>query len=293
MEQKKQEVIKGVKFLYWIAHLTFPFRSLITRLTNWIYAKRNKRLILIFGISRSGTTMLGQFLSFSRDSLFIHEPVKQIFQYDHNRKQVSKPLWDYVAEIPDSKKMHYLVCTALWYCLRLSTNTKVVCMKIVLANIFLKDVSNVLNFANILYISRHPCGRTESEIRRRTIFETGEDGYSLKQLASMAAHWAERIEGIQKLFTHHPEWIWVIFEVITKNPVDEFRKLYDKLGLFWSDEIRTKIEELTTGGDGAFFETRRDSRAQAYKWKHVLTVSQVEAIRKGCKLYPTNLYEGF
>jgi len=289
----KQPEIKGADYLYWFAEITFPFRSLVTRFTSWLFRKRDKRLIFVFGINRSGTSMLGEFLSFAGNSMFIHEPVKQIFQYDHKRKKTDQPLWEYVAGLPDSKKVYYLTCTALWYGFKSSGKTKIICMKIVLANVFLKSISIDLPFAEILYISRHPCGRTESMIRQRSIIENEKEPYSLAQLENIARHWAERIEEIQRLFTRHPEWVWIIFEELTQNPTEEFRKLYKKLGLHWSDDIHRKIEELTSSVDGSFFETRRDSKAQANKWKNILTAGQVEAIRKGSKRHPTNLYEGF
>lgn len=51
------------KNFYLFVRFTYPFRRLMAALTRGLIGLRKKKILLIFGLSRSGTTMLGKFLT--------------------------------------------------------------------------------------------------------------------------------------------------------------------------------------------------------------------------------------
>ena len=81
--------------------------------------------------------------------------------------------------------------------------------------------------------------------------------------------------------------------MLVKEPLGEFRQLYESLGLIWDENIQNEIQQKTTGVDGGFYDIQRDSRKQADKWRAALTEEQIDAIRKGCMPFETNLYDSF
>jgi hypothetical protein len=44
----------------------------------------------------------------------------------------------------------------------------------------------------------------------------------------------------------HPEWIAVKHEELSQQPVVTFRRLYDRLGLPWSDRVERRIRRRTS-----------------------------------------------
>lgn len=83
----------------------------------------------------------------------------------------------------------------------------------------------------------------------------------------------------------HPNWIVVRHETLSQEPVAELRRLYERLGLRWSDEAEAGISDAT-GADrgleikeGVAHQMKRDSRANIKRWKLVLDTDEVSRIR--------------
>jgi len=83
-----------------LARLTYPARRAIAGMARRTVARKKLRLIFVFGMSRSGTTVLGKFLALdSNTALYIHEPVKPILQYQFSEKHPNsapQAFWDFV-----------------------------------------------------------------------------------------------------------------------------------------------------------------------------------------------------
>jgi hypothetical protein len=273
---------------------TFKYRFLIALYTRLVLMLRRKTMILVFGMSRTGTSMLAEFLALGSSSIYIHEPdselMKKYYTKDHPFRQML--FWNFVnSDAQKEFKVHLLNCILLRSALKSSLSTRVICIKpIALLNV----MPEILQQKNIkvLYISRHPAGRSES-ILRQLKHDVGIESITLDKVEELGRDWGKANRQVQEWFSRHPLWRWVVFEDLANDPLAEFKKLYAELGLVWDEQIEQKIWQKTTGEDGDFYETKRDARKQADKWRKTLTEEQVEAIRKGSLPFETNLYEGF
>lgn len=84
----------------------------------------------------------------------------------------------------------------------------------------------------------------------------------------------------------HPEWILCRHEDMSLAPILEFRDLYKRLGLVWSDSVEHFVQQ-STGTDnptdpamGVAHQMRRNSAANATRWKGILDSQQIARIRK-------------
>ncbi len=67
-----------------LAVLTFPVRNRFSASVRRILAKRNIRLLLVFGLSRSGTTFLAEALTLeNEEAVKLHEPVKKLLRLSY------------------------------------------------------------------------------------------------------------------------------------------------------------------------------------------------------------------
>ena len=284
---------------YTFVKVTYPIRGLVRLVTRMILARKNKRVILVFGLSRSGTTMLGQFLALGSSSVYIHEPEEEVLLQKYRLER--SETFDHAGFSKftlepgmQAFKIHCLVCTVLQEAYYAEPTIETICIKPIYLTEIMEKVSRALNTAKILYISRHPCGRTESILRQRQLDEKVDIASLPESYIELLGHsWSKEIHWAQMAFRRHPEWYWVLFETLTKNPLAEFKRLYECLELLWDERVESRLVELTTGEDGGFYEIKRNSVAQAEKWRSALTEAQVEAIRRGCTNYKTNLYESF
>lgn len=90
-----------------------------------------------------------------------------------------------------------------------------------------------------------------------------------------AAHWRAVNKVLLEQYDRHQEdWILVRHEDICRQPVSEFKKIYDDLGLSWGRSVTKRIQKLTRGqsaepnpsraqdlkrDSAEIFKTRRDS----------------------------------
>ena len=280
------------KSTYKFIATTYPIRSIIALLTRIIVLLRNKKVILVFGMSRSGTTMLGNFLALNNSSIYIHEPVVELMKYRYKHTS-GKSFWKYIfSEQQREFKIHGLVCVTLLAVLNSPREIETICVKPICMIDVLNETYNTLKNVKLLYICRHPAGRTES-IVRQIKHDQNIENVSLKELEREGETWGRINSNVQKLFHGHSDWRWVFFEKLANDPVAEFKQLYEQLGLVWNDSVLNEILQKTTGEDGGFYDIQRDSRKQSDKWRKSMTSEQIEAVRKGTIPFKTNLYESF
>lgn len=84
----------------------------------------------------------------------------------------------------------------------------------------------------------------------------------------------------------YPEWIFLKHETLADNPVVEFRKLYQQLGLRFSRKIEERIQSVTSGknqleapeGADAMY-IQIDSRKSLENWRKRLTIDEIYYIQ--------------
>lgn len=94
-----------------------------------------------------------------------------------------------------------------------------------------------------------------------------------------------------------PDWHIVRHEDLAADPVGEFRALYDRYGLSWSDRVAQSIatdsaaDNPTEVAGGAQHGLQRDSRRVATVWRQRLNDDQVETIRRVAGDVAEQLYD--
>jgi hypothetical protein len=94
----------------------------------------------------------------------------------------------------------------------------------------------------------------------------------------------------------HPEWTIVRYEDLAGAPVPLFRRLYDDLGLTWSDAAERTIVSHSSGGRHdaeveSKHEIRRDSAAAARAWRDRLAPEEIDRIRRGTERVWRRFYD--
>jgi hypothetical protein len=76
----------------------------------------------------------------------------------------------------------------------------------------------------------------------------------------------------------HSEWHYLRHEDISLNPVGEFRKLFGKLGLVYSDTVQKEVIAHTSSEMPDTF--KRDSRANISTWRQRLTDTEIRRVKE-------------
>ena len=98
----------------------------------------------------------------------------------------------------------------------------------------------------------------------------------------------EKIHGFK---LSHSNWLFMKHEDLSLNPVEEFERIFNYLGLPYTEEIITEIEKLTSKNPSPaivnkssdIFEVKRNSKENIWYWKERLTVDEIERIYNGTK----------
>lgn len=90
----------------------------------------------------------------------------------------------------------------------------------------------------------------------------------------------------------HKDWIFIRHEDISREPIHEFKNLYENLGIEFSENIKECINKYSSSENpgeipktkpffsiGRSFEFKRDSKLNIKSWKNRLTSSEMERIR--------------
>lgn len=104
------------------------------------------------------------------------------------------------------------------------------------------------------------------------------------QVLHLALLWKAVYGVVDELRTRRPEWCFLRHEDASRRPLEEFRRLYDRLGLEMTPEAEAGIREHTTRpGDYAppeFDDIRRHSAAHVRDWERLLDPADVARIRR-------------
>jgi hypothetical protein len=96
-------------------------------------------------------------------------------------------------------------------------------------------------------------------------------------------------EKAYELSQKYPDWIFIKHEDISTNPQEEFRTLFDKLGLDYSQKVEAKVNELTNAknkaesGKERIHSLHRKSKDVTELWKKRLTKEEIAYVTKSCK----------
>lgn len=278
-----------------LAVLTFPVRDRFSASVRRILALRNIRLLLVFGLSRSGTTFLAEALTLeNEEATKLHEPVKKLLRLSYQgaggRLADDDAFWSWVFESERAPwKVHLLVCTIAVEALH--SSNRLLCIKPISMSDCIAEAAAAAG-GSVVFISRHPCGRSDSLMRQRGL-DPNAPRPDARAFEEMGREWGGAHADFKRVFADHPDWVWLKFEDLCADPISVLKAVYDRLGLTWSTRVASELAQMTTTESSQFYGTLRNSRAQIDKWKRSLTDEEVEAIRSGARGYATGLYDGF
>lgn len=278
-----------------LALLSFPVRGLFAARLRRLLSSRKIRVLLVFGLSRSGTTFLAEALTLqNEDAIKLHEPVKKLLRRSYrgpaDRAVDGAAFWRWVFEAERVPwKLHLLVCTIAVEALRASDC--ILCVKPISMSDCVAEAAAATG-ASVAYISRHPCGRSDSLMRQR-LLDPQAPRPDVEAFEQMGREWGAAHADFTREIATHPDWVWLKFEDICVEPVAKLKQAYARLGLDWSEAVAMELTRMTSTESSEFYGTLRNSRAQIDKWKKTLSEADVEAIRRGARPFDTDLYEGF
>jgi hypothetical protein len=102
---------------------------------------------------------------------------------------------------------------------------------------------------------------------------------------------------ISKFKDKNPDWIYLKHEDLSKDPLLEFKSLFEKLGLDFSNKIESYILEYCTSKksneapDGVLHYLKRDSRSNILNWKKRLSNDEICRIRRNVEDISHLFYE--
>ena len=78
---------------------------------------------------------------------------------------------------------------------------------------------------------------------------------------------------------------YVTHEQVSNNPVPEFSRIYEKLGLEWSESVEKYIRSHTESTEispdsGDIHNHVRSSKSLVTRWMHDLTTSEIDTVRR-------------
>ncbi|MDQ4143721.1 MAG: sulfotransferase [Actinomycetota bacterium] len=96
--------------------------------------------------------------------------------------------------------------------------------------------------------------------------------------------WNAIYDVVARFRERHPEWHYVIYEELAKDPVPGFRSLYSALDLPWNEAVREGIAAHSRSDNpkevpvGDLHAVRRDSAAAAESWRTRLSSEEIERV---------------
>ncbi|MCD4730319.1 MAG: sulfotransferase [Bacteroidales bacterium] len=88
--------------------------------------------------------------------------------------------------------------------------------------------------------------------------------------------------------TKYPNWIYTRHEDLSLNPVEEFRNIYEKLNLKFTNKIKNKIIESTSAKKDDHL--KRDSKKNISSWKKRLDKEEIDRIIQGTENISNHFY---
>jgi len=111
------------------------------------------------------------------------------------------------------------------------------------------------------------------------------------RLKQAAVTWKILYSAAARYRAAHSDWIFLRHEDISAQPMEEFDRLADRLGIITNEKQRSFIRKSTSGGSDRLGSLRRDSRANVLGWKNRLTANEIDRIQEITRPVAGEFYE--
>ena len=273
---------------------------------------KNNRPILIVGLHRSGTTWLAKMLSLPKKIKYISEPFNPntgLKAFTEWMVYINKNNEDkYLKEIKKLFKfkgnLHFTIPNTKYLLSRFALGEKRILMKGIGGAVFsipwLRDKFDM----QIVAIMRHPVAFYSSLKRlnwrfdfnnllkqddlMRDYLEPFREMIQKKDMSypeEAAVLWLCVNYVLDKYIKENPDCIFVRHEDLASSPVEEFEKMYGKLGLEFTDSIKKQIEKFSNSDNkveasgNKAVELKRNSQAIIKSWKKHISEDEIKIIK--------------
>ena len=108
--------------------------------------------------------------------------------------------------------------------------------------------------------------------------------------------WLMVMDVLTRFMEKNKDWILVRHEDLCRHPLGEFEKIFEKLNIFFSKKMKNRIisstqSETVTPEDKNPFHLKRNSRKLAGAWQGLLTVGEIEKIKRIVRLVSDHYYQ--
>ncbi len=259
----------------------------------------NKQWILVSGSHRSGTTWMGNMLSLSEEVTYIHEPFNIGIKKDDNHP--FKQTFEYITKrdsVERQAEIKSFLENAIPEDFHFSWNKKVL-LKDPIAVMSAEWIAEEFD-ANVVMMVRHPAAFIASLKIKNWRFDFNNYTRQPRLMEEVLYPFKDEIEAycanpptiidqgillwriiysrILDYQKKHPEWVFVRHEDVSMNPLSEIKKIYQKFGMSFNEEIQQKIEEATSAKVDSQF--KRDSRKNVYAWLNRLSEQEIAKIKR-------------
>lgn len=272
----------------------------------WNQLQAGGRPILVVGMPRSGTTWLGKTLGYAPEALYYHESGAPATEREFCEKTwafyaVPGRDYDWIREKWDPIFRGKLVHGAMWHNKiprRLRPGFRVVDKEVV--PFFLTEWLAEHYNCEVLFIVRHPCGVAASynALDWRGSMMLWKDENTVKyhlapyvdRMQEARTHW--ELVGVEwgarhKVMTdwlvEHPRWRCIRYEDLCRDPLKQFRELYEAFGLTWTNVAATRIETDTSSENPSkqknLMNTQRVSSLVFDRWRQKMSKDEIEQVR--------------
>ena len=109
-------------------------------------------------------------------------------------------------------------------------------------------------------------------------------------LEASVASWAIRNVVVFETRKRYPEWRVVGYEAVAEDPLGQFKRLYEDLGLLWDASAREAIQRRSTTESAGQFATSRVSKKHIDAWRSRLSDDEILRIRKVLEIFELPIY---
>jgi len=89
---------------------------------------------------------------------------------------------------------------------------------------------------------------------------------------------------------HGEDWIFVKHEDLSRAPLDEFRRIYHKLDLSFTEAARNRIAKYSFADEQDEERMKRDSKSNIWKWTYRLTDEEIRRVREKTENIASKFY---
>ncbi len=139
----------------------------------------------------------------------------------------------------------------------------------------IKEKNWWFDFENLLDQDQFFTGKLEALKDEVEQYELNKEDRSIIENASLL--WKIFYTQVLEYRDRYPEWFYITHESLSLDPISEFRRMFDYLGLDFISNVENYIRKSTKAVQGGEFV--RDSRSNATKWLEKLSSEEKEMIR--------------